>query len=188
MNIIRITDIEDKYHRGFIRPAPPTEITLHSTASHPGTNAKSILTWMKNGGYMGIDKKIGKPKYRRDEYMKGISLFHFIIDRDGTIYQLLDVMRWVYHSCSHNHDATTIGIEHVKLTTDNSDDWTPEQYKASLELCADLYRQFNTINKVTSHDYNSRTYSGLGEKPCPGPINWDLYRDFARDKHIAVLI
>lgn len=62
---------------------------------------------------------------------------HFVIDRDGTVYQLLSIADTAWHASQAN--AHSVGIEHAAIAGTL---WcTDEQYQASSKLIAWLCRQ-----------------------------------------------
>ncbi len=128
------------------------EIVVHGTAG--GKSASGIIKWMLGGE-------------RAAEYVRGVSLFHYIIDYDGTTYEIIDPKNWVYHSSSGIHDKETIGIELMNKSNTNSDGYTEEQYKALAELITYIGKSFAEIERITTHRYNINHYSNQ-DKICPG--------------------
>jgi N-acetyl-anhydromuramyl-L-alanine amidase AmpD len=57
---------------------------------------------------------------------------HFVIDRDGTVYQLLPLSNTAWHATAVN--SISVGIEHAAIA--NTLLATPEQYSASAALVA----------------------------------------------------
>jgi N-acetyl-anhydromuramyl-L-alanine amidase AmpD len=55
---------------------------------------------------------------------------HFVIDRDGTVYQLLDIRETAWHASQVN--SRSVGIEHAAIPTTLMA--TEEQYQASARL------------------------------------------------------
>jgi N-acetylmuramoyl-L-alanine amidase len=95
---------------------------------------------------------------------------HFIVDRDGTIYQLvrLDVM--CRHTVGLNYVA--IGIEHVG-TSDSEILHDPAQLRASLELTAWLVGRFHIrIRNVIGHN-----------ESLSSPYHRELYKPWAHQTH-----
>jgi hypothetical protein len=75
---------------------------------------------------------------------------HYIIDRDGTIYQLVSLKIRCRHAVGLNHSA--IGIEHVG-TSDASVLGNTKQMAASLRLTAWLMERFDiSIGNVSGHN------------------------------------
>jgi N-acetyl-anhydromuramyl-L-alanine amidase AmpD len=58
---------------------------------------------------------------------------HFVIDRDGTVYQLIDLEDTAWHASECN--TRSVGIEHA-AKADGTLPATPEQYEASSKLVA----------------------------------------------------
>lgn len=147
--------ITQKWHPGWKRPLEQVkEVVIHHTA---GTgNIDTLKKWMLSGE-------------RKEQYTKGISLFHFAIDRDGKIWKAGPVSRWWYHSCSGKHDKVSIGIENIHKTGP----FTDAQYENLFWLIFEyIPRICISYNRIVSHDYNYNTYSNM-KKGCPGPdFDW----------------
>ena len=164
MKITQYPDIARTYSSGLKRKLKVSEITVHGTAG--GGSALGVLKWM-----LSLNKKENPSDWelkRIQDYRNNIALFHFIIDYDGTIYQIIDTDRTVFHSQSGQHDHCSIGIELVNSAKDNSAQYKPEQYKALAELIEYLKQKY-PITVITSHNYNAFFYSGI-KRPlnCPG--------------------
>jgi hypothetical protein len=165
VDIIVDRQIRTKYQAGWInkvRTNPITEIVLHGTAG--GISAEGLLLWILSGE-------------RAKEYYKGIALFHYIIDRiEPNIVEVIDPSYWVYHSSSGIHDKETIGIEMVNPSKTNREPFTENQYTMMFNLIfKHLLPTYPFINKIVSHDYNMKTFSGLPPKGCPG-VGFDWTR------------
>lgn len=154
-----IKEIREKYSQGFSRKnSDVTEFVIHGTGG--GSSAKSLIRWMISGE-------------RAEEYKKGIALFHYLIDRDGTVYNIIDPAKWVFHSGSGEHDIHTIGTELVNPTIGNIGSYTDIQYVNLAKLIFDMIKSFPGIKLITTHNYLQTKYSGFG-KSCPGNIfNFD---------------
>ena len=98
---------------------------------------------------------------------------HFLVDRDGTIYQLLDAKRIARHCIGLNH--LSIGIENVGGGKQYP--LTPEQVQANIRLIQYLSQQYSLTHLIghyevrwmESHDYFSEKnpkYRSI--KPDPG--------------------
>lgn len=75
---------------------------------------------------------------------------HFVIDTDGTIYQLVPLGLMCRHTVGLNY--TAIGIEHVGLS-DEEVLHTPKQLAASIELTLWLTQRFNIqLRNVIGHN------------------------------------
>jgi N-acetyl-anhydromuramyl-L-alanine amidase AmpD len=152
MKIIIDKEFRAKYGNGLDRKGKAVkEIVVHATAG--GSSAKAVIQWMINGE-------------RASEYLRGVSSFHYVINFDGLIYEVIDPQYWVYHSSSGKHDQQTIGIELMDKTRDNTGEYTPEQYKALAYLIGHLGTSFPEIEQVTTHKYNIQKYSKQF-KQCP---------------------
>ncbi len=132
-----------------------TRIVVHGTAGG-GT-----LNFMKNGGAGRQDDKIG--------------LFHYLIEKNGEIIQLVEDLEWCYHSSSGQKDRNSIGIELLKLKSNNGDVPTTKQYEALQDLIILLKADFN-LDQIMSHDYSRKFYSNKPPKPCPGTFDWNLLK------------
>jgi N-acetyl-anhydromuramyl-L-alanine amidase AmpD len=155
MDIKINTKIREKYHEGFKRNTSKiNEIVVHQTGG--GNNTNALLRWMFNSGRKG--------------YSKGIALFHYVIDIDGSVTEVIDPDNWVYHSSSGRHDKKTIGIEIMCSDRNNEKEPNSKQYKALFKLFVYL-RESYPITKIVGHGYNKRKYSNA-DKNCPGDFNW----------------
>ncbi len=101
---------------------------------------------------------------------------HFVIDRDGTIYQLMPETWMARHVIGLNHYA--IGIENIG-GIDGKDDLTEAQAKANAFLVCHLKKKYPQINYVIGHnDYLNFKHTPLWlerdpdyqtDKTDPGP-------------------
>ncbi len=95
---------------------------------------------------------------------------HFVIDRDGTIYQLVPLEVICRHTVGLNYVA--IGIEHVG-ESDAQILHDPAQLHASLELTAWLMSRFHiSLRNVIGHD-----------ESLTSPYHKELYAPWARQTH-----
>jgi hypothetical protein len=153
------TRIEAMYQAGIrdkVRQCAIREIVIHGTAG--GSTMASLINWMLGGEQAA-------------NYNRGIGLFHYAIDRGGSITQVINPRYWVYHSLSGLHDQETVGIELLNPSRDNTDAYTDEQYKALVDLCDYLMKTNATCRQIVSHNHNGMTYSRIG-KNCPGNFDW----------------
>ncbi len=142
--------VNNKWHGGWNRSLSQiTEAVIHHTGSNGSID--SLKKWMLGGE-------------RKSQYKNGISLFHFAIGRDGTIWQAGDLSRWWYHSCSGKHDRFTVGIELVH----KSGLFTDAQYTSLFWLLfVYMFHFCPSFYRIVSHDYNYDSYSNM-KKGCPG--------------------
>ena len=95
---------------------------------------------------------------------------HFIVDRDGTIYQLVRLSVMCRHTVGLNYVA--IGIEHVG-TSDAEILHDPAQLRSSLELSAWLVGRFDIrIRNVIGHS-----------ESLSSPYHRELYRPWSHQTH-----
>ena len=95
---------------------------------------------------------------------------HFVIDRDGTIYQLVPLTVMCRHTVGLNDVA--IGIEHVG-TSDAEILHDPAQIRASLGLTAWLMRRFHiALRNVIGHN-----------ESLTSPFHKELYAPWRRQTH-----
>lgn len=73
---------------------------------------------------------------------------HFMVDRDGTIHQLMPLDFMARHVIGLNYSS--IGIENIG-GVDHKEDLTPEQLKANIFLVNYLKKKFATIEYVVGH-------------------------------------
>lgn len=151
--------IREKYHSGFPRETEVTTIVLHGAGV--AKSLHGLIKWMMDGE-------------RAESYYEGVALFHYGIDRNGDIVELIDPNKRVYHSSSGMYDDKTIGIELINGHVSNKAPYTYEQYASLFYLIFDkLMIDFPLINIITTHERLGMKYSGRW-KNCPG--NFDYYK------------
>ncbi|QOP42190.1 glycoside hydrolase family 3 N-terminal domain-containing protein [Sulfurimonas marina] len=74
---------------------------------------------------------------------------HFLVDRNGTIYQLMPDNYMARHVIGLNY--TTIGVENVGGEGNKKEDLTPAQLKANIELVRYLRTKYPTIDYLIGH-------------------------------------
>lgn len=173
MDIIRTTKFEDTWHRGIPRLKALKRVVIHGTAGID--NVTQLLDWMVRGG-----------DGRHHKYKQSIGFFHFAIDKNGTILQLIDTDRWMYHSHSGVYDEESIGIELCNRDIKNRNPYTPEQYTSLIWLLFEYLISRNPITEITGHErmmqkYSKSTFRKNGYRYyCPGNFDWAqlaLYMD-----------
>lgn len=149
------------------KPVPITEVVVHGTGGA--------------GTYMFV---LGG--WRKEEYKKSIALFHYLIELDEQIIEILDPDNFVFHSSSSWHDTTTIGIEIENPHKFNDADYTDWQYEALGYLIFDkLIEKYPTINKIISHNMNAQIYSRKS-KACPGDgFDWSKLEYEMKKRNIS---
>jgi hypothetical protein len=163
MNLIQ----EDRIFKKYFEPIAEkqirenndiTEVVIHGTGG--GLSAKGIINWMLGGE-------------RASQYVKGVALFHYEIDLNGDVYQILDDKYWVWHSTSGKHDKNTIGIELVNTSSENKGGYQIEQYEALIKVLKLLLPKY-PITKIGGHGAVQKKFSG-GYKLCPGHLfDWGM--------------
>lgn len=140
------------------------ELVVHGTAG--GQSAAAVINWMQNGELAA-------------SYRKGEALFHYLIGRDGQIFQIVEPSRWCYHSSSGIHDKKTVGVELVNPTGTNAGAYTNEQYFALADLVDHLKKIGCPIRLAVGHGRNQLRYSpSYGYKQCPGAgFSWPRFAD-----------
>lgn len=142
----------------------------------PGTSApKPLVKWRKSPNFSARGTGIGRVilHYTTVERVEGtLSWFanpdsqvsaHYVVDRDGGIYQCVADDRKAWHAYGENDDS--IGIEHVAA---KGQTLTPEQSKASAALIRYLLAQYHLkATDVTAHRF---TKSNIGRTACPGDL------------------
>lgn len=158
--------IRRKFHAGYRRRSyrgdKVKEIVIH------GTGGGGTLNWVRHGG-------------RADEYYRGVALFHYLIQRDGKIWEIIDPDRWVYHSSSRRKDANRIGIEVVNLDYGNRGPYENVQYESLNWLMYEyLMERYPSIHVILSHRRSMEKYSkGRRTKNCPGEgFEWDKVEEY----------
>jgi hypothetical protein len=108
------------------------------------------------------------------------SSVHYIIDSDGTVYQVLREKDIAYHDGNFWSNTHSIGIEHVGFDATGYQWYNSAQYLASAKLTAYLLKKYNLPldrSHVTAHA--TIASSTLGTSPNhvdPGPYwFWDYY-------------
>ena len=90
------------------------------------------------------------PSERHDKLPGDLNVSsHFVVDRDGSIYQLMPETWMARHVIGLNHNA--IGIENIG-GVDGKDDLTKEQVRANAFLVCYLKKKYPTINHVIGHN------------------------------------
>ncbi len=97
--------------------------------------------------------------HTRSDISNGGSLnvsVHFVVDRDGTVYQLMHERQMARHVIGLNYSS--IGIENVG-GVDHKEDLTPAQLKANVELIKHLTNKHEELEYLIGH-YEYRCFEG----------------------------
>ena len=164
-------------------------LTRQYQLSHYGIDAKSIeidprmivLHWTCIPSLditFRIFNKSTLPMERRDKLPGDLNVSsHYVVDRDGSIYQLMPEKWMARHVIGLNHYA--IGIENIG-GVDGKDDLTKAQAKANAFLVCYLQKKYPQIKHVIGHnDYLEYKKTALWlekdpnyqtDKTDPGPV------------------
>jgi N-acetyl-anhydromuramyl-L-alanine amidase AmpD len=102
---------------------------------------------------------------------------HYIIDREGVIYQLVEEGKRAWHAGASELDGEkdvnqfSVGIE---LLATHTSGFTDKQYDSVIKLCKDIKKDYNiTDNRFRGHEH---ICIPLGRKLDPGPeFQWDRF-------------
>lgn len=111
---------------------------------------------------------------------------HFMIDRSGTIYELVPLPKKAYHAGKSIMDGRRfcnnycIGIE---LVGGKQWDYTKEQLDSAVELCVDLCAKYAiSTSKIQGHDEVRANWRAFDKSPPPKPdpgkhFPWPWFRE-----------
>lgn len=159
------------FDEGFERTMDVGWFVIHGTAGG-GT-----LNWVRNADP-------NSPRGQR--YARGVALFHYLIERDGTVHEIIDPSKWCLHASIWKLDSGTIGVEMVNPDWGNKDDYTDEQYNSLLELYnylrggdypdMDVMLSHNRCKQKVNYEMKGLTPPRVA-KACPGPgFDWNVWR------------
>lgn len=146
----RVRRLDNARYKGAERPRSAVNLlTMHATASGRRSKALGIISWM-NGPIdpRGIRGPTGPVSY------------HYLIDRDGTIYRMLEPKFTAYHAGVSAWPNAPRGRESVNpraigvaFVNDNlTEELTALQLESAEWLCRVLMRQYNiSASQVVSH-------------------------------------
>lgn len=104
---------------------------------------------------------------------------HYVIDRDGMVYQLVDEQKRAWHAGVSTWDGKTdinscsVGIEfQCPAIDDELGDFTLEQLKAGILLCREICKRYS----ITAHNVVRHSDIAPGRKKDPGAsFPWDEF-------------
>lgn len=164
-------------HGNLCTLANRTGVTIHGSggASKPkgGSYFDGLALWVAGEGEK--DKSSFADKWR-----DAIAIPNYFIDRDGRIYQTMDLNRWSYHSHANWRDKYNICIELINPVygtdqyTMNDGPYTEDQYVSLISLIESvLKKECKNLDDIHSHSYNYKKYVG-GDYNCPGKFfDWN---------------
>lgn len=163
MKIIKDYAIRSKWTHG--TPRNPDKV---NTIVYHGTGGGGTYNYVLSG--------VRFKTMPRNKYYDGIGLFHYLIERNGQIIEVIDPDNRVFHSSRGMKDDYTIGIELVNQDSNNANGYTKKQCDSLFWLTFDvLYVQY-PISIIMSHKRSIQKYSPRsGVKECPGKgFDWKL--------------
>lgn len=171
-DFIRIdTEIRSKFHAGFPRGQDPDIFVIHGSA---GPNP---YVWVRDA------ERLKNP--RIDLYKKGIALWHYTINDDGEVIEMIDPGNFTYHCHAGKDEVRTIGVE--LENPDNKSPFKDAQYNSLFNLIDYLLGRFG-LTEIISHNKMKERYRGKG-KVCPGDgFEWGRIGRFLSDNKLSYLI
>lgn len=170
LKIHKDTIIRNKFFDGYARTLPITWFVIH------GTGGGGTLRWMRY--QVKLNSKRGL------KYQRGVGLFHYLIERNGMIWEIIDPDMWVWHASVGNIDGGTIGVELLNPSPFNRKKYTVEQYDALLALYTHLRtKKYPKMDIMISHNRAKQKISGRTKK-CPGKgFDWRLWRNMVAKQY-----
>lgn len=164
---VKVTWVNGVEHHSSRRGADISAIVIHHTGKPPGTKdatLKQTVSWAKNA-----DSKIS---------------YHYVIDRDGEIYQLVKEAEKAWHAGRSKYNGKSdwnvfsIGIA---LVSDGEDDgYTDEQYKSTVFVSKMLQKKYDFTNEwIVGH----KTIAPE-RKHDPADFNWTNFFDLLNLKRL----
>jgi len=146
-------------------------LILHGTAG--GTSAEAIGRWFQNPDAQAST--------------------HYVVDQNGVVVQCVKEADTAWANgrvetgaepwwTKQNPNQVTISIEHVKSSTDNSNELTEKQKAASFRLIKSILQRHPGIQPIWATENTGITghfsMSPVSRERCPGPFPWvDLFKD-----------
>lgn len=173
---------------------PPPIIEEEAAAEYPGgindyipcnfTAGRKVKvdTWTNH--YIAVGSVAGARSWFKNCEAK--SSAHFLIGRDGKVYQFRPSTDTTWHAGSKynknfpNNNHRSIGIEHEVLAT-HPQYWQEEKMlDASVKLANHYIAKYGIPKKHVKGDNNEAGIRGHNEMPgtatsCPGPLPWDKW-------------
>lgn len=178
IEIIKDYSYRQKFHVGFQRSSPPTQIIIHGTGGvefkyYPVNKIASLGERFMWDVYYGAHKQ---------DYIKGSSLFHYFIGEDGRCWEVIDPNNWVYHAAIGSADNTTIGIETFNILPNNQGQFAQNSIDTLYELIKYLLDTFPSITSIAGHGAREAEVDKK-YKICPGPnFSWSSLQSWLSDR------
>ena len=164
------TIIKNKFFMGYGRDCQTKYFVVH------GTGGGGTLNWMR-------DTEIKSMRGKR--YKSGDGLFHYLIERNGDIIEIINPEKWVYHSSVGRHDSETIGVELLNPSWTNKTPYTKDQYNSLKWLYGYVRKTYaHEMDCIISHNEMKKKHNRLG-KMCPGTgFEWNKFIDMMLEDYI----
>lgn len=169
---VRCVVVPAAYHNN--NPADPVDYGNYDTANRPHDMAiNSVVIHDTEGTLQEVLDAFRDPTF----YVSS----HYVIDRDGTIYQMVRTKNVAWHAGNWWYNMHSIGIEHVGHAALGSTEYTPAMYDASAKLVKWLAARYGIPldrQHIMGHDNVPATSAGGVPRMNvdPGPFwNWQRY-------------
>lgn len=146
----KLTREYSKFHYGMDtwQLKAPQAVIIHGTDTHNYRDTKAVF----DGEYLK-----GRSDIRKNSVDAVNVSAHFVVDRDGTIYQMAPLDFICRHAIGYNY--TALGIEIVSTPEEQASN---EQIRASAWLIKQLRQKFKTVAHVFPHkDYDKGPHTKL---------------------------
>ncbi|HEY0753172.1 MAG TPA: N-acetylmuramoyl-L-alanine amidase [Ktedonobacteraceae bacterium] len=115
---------------------------------------------------------------------------HYIVDSDGTIYQVVREKDIAYHAGNYWYNQHSIGIEHSGMDATGYRWYNASEYLASAQLVAYLLKKYHlplSHERIVSHGtIPSPSAASLPNHVDPGPYwLWDYYIKLIHDQGVS---
>lgn len=155
-------------------PADPVDYGNYDTANRPhDMKIDSVIIHDTEGSLESVLEAFQNPTFYAST--------HYVIDADGTIYQMVKNKNVAWHAGNWWYNMHSIGIEHVGHAALGHTEYTPAMYKASAALVKWLASKYNIPTDrqhIIGHD-NVPATTGAGIPAMhtdPGPFwNWQKH-------------
>jgi len=156
--------------RSLPSPRPIRRVFIHTIASAPENDC------VKFGTIRDVIRSFKNPGRAASS--------HYLVDRDGTITQMVREANVAFHVIGQNNDS--VGIEHADICN-KPDAYTTELYESSAALVRDIAGRNGfalSVFGIDTNDANAATVLGhqaLGHHGDPGPYwDWEYYARLLR--------
>ena len=164
---IQIKNLKSRF-TGYPRPK---DIKIKYFIVH-GTAGGDTVNWIKN-----LEEKYWTAKTR--DLKQGVGLFHYIIDRKGIIWNIVDPLDWVWNSSGGAiFDQQSVSVELENNKENNAGFYTEQQYISLIKIFAYLDRIKNFDFELVYGHRRVMINSRVRNKQCPGiHFDWDRFNN-----------